>query len=367
MTTLIIGAGTAGLACAATLKGRGVDTTLVEKADGVGAAWRGHYDRLHLHTAKEHSGLPGLPMPVDYPRYPSRDQVVDYLEGYARHHGIEPRFGIEVTGLRPTDDGWRAQTSSGEELEAERVVVASGLNRAPHIPAWPGRDDFEGQVLHSGEYKTGAPFAGQKVLVVGFGNSGGEIAIDLVESGAERVALAVRGEVNVLPKEVLGQPILAIGIPTSFLPPRIKDALTWPLVRLTVGDITQYGLRKAPYGPSQQIAKDGRIPLIDIGTMALIKSGDVAVRPGIERFTAEGVEFTGGDTEAFDVVVLATGWEARVDRFLDVDDLDERGCPRVSGAEMLPGLFVCGFYTSPNGMIREACIEAERIAALIAG
>ncbi len=363
---LVIGAGSAGLASAACLRRRGVDAVVLEQSDAVGPAWRRHYDRLHLHTAKGSSGLPGFPMPADYPRYASRDQVVAYLEAYAAHHGIEPRFGARV--VRAARDGtqWLVETADGEAWRTPHLVVASGYTRVPQVPSLPGRELFEGQTLHSSEYHNGKPWRGKHVLVVGFGNSGGEIAIDLTECGAT-AALSVRSAVNVLPKEILGIPILSWGIAMSALPSRMADALAAPLQRIFAGDITKVGLRKLSYGPQVQIAEHGRIPLIDIGTMALLKSGAVEVHPGLDRFDERGMVFDDGTRADFDAVVFATGYRPKLADFLDAPDgvLDEGGTPHRSGPNAAPGLHFCGMRVSPTGMLREAGIEARAIAEAV--
>src|SRR4051794_24305550 len=139
----VIGAGPGGLAAAAMLRRRGVDVVVVERADSVGASWRGHYDRLHLHTVRWLSHLPGFRIPRAHGRWVSRDGVVDYLEGYARHHRLEIRFGTEVERLERAGDNrraaWRVVTAEGEHLEVEHVVVATGYNHTPFIPDFPGK------------------------------------------------------------------------------------------------------------------------------------------------------------------------------------------------------------------------------------
>jgi cation diffusion facilitator CzcD-associated flavoprotein CzcO len=222
-------------------------------------------------------------------------------------------------------------------------------------------------VLHSSHYRDGEPYRGQNVLVVGFGNSGGEIAIDLWEHGA-RPSLAVRGPVNVIPRELFGIPILSIGILQRRLPPGLADALNRPLLALAVGDLTRYGLRPLPQGPLSQIHAQARIPLIDVGTLQLIKAGHIAVRPGLGEFTQHGVVYSDGSSGQFDAVILATGYRPRVNEFLEgaAAVLDEHGTPRSSGARgPLPGLYFCGYYVSPTGMLREIGLEARRISAAI--
>jgi indole-3-pyruvate monooxygenase len=367
--TLIIGASAAGLATAAALQTAGRPFEILEGSDAVGVAWRGHYDRLHLHTPKSASALPGLPMPRDWPRYPAREQVIEYLERYRAHHRLEPHFEQPVSRLEREDGGWLAITPD-KEWRAQNVVVATGANRQPVRPQWPGQESFQGDVLHSSQYRNGTGWRGRPVLVVGFGNSACEQAIDLVESGAI-AHQSVRSPVNVVPRDVMGLvPVLQLGIVMQHLPPAVADALAWPMIRTTVGDVRKVGLRKLPYGPNTQIARDHHIPLLDIGTMKHIRAGRIVVHPGIERFTADGVVFTDGTALAVDAVVLGTGYRPGLADFLvDADQVcDEQGLPRVSGrATALPGLYFCGQYIAPAGMLREIGIEARRIAAGIAG
>ncbi|MDQ3910587.1 MAG: NAD(P)/FAD-dependent oxidoreductase [Actinomycetota bacterium] len=364
--TVIVGAGPAGLAVAGCLRRAGIPLVILEREDRVGASWHRHYDRLHLHTDKAHSALPYLPLPKDYPRYPSRDQLVAYLESYAGHFGLEPRFGQEVLAARLRDGRW--QTWTRDTLYLSRfLVMATGHNARAHLPKWPGQEAFSGEVVHSSVYKNGAPYRGKRVLVVGFGNSGGEIAVDLFEHGA-MPALSVRGPVNVIPRDVLGLPILAIAIPLEKLPTRLADALAAPVVRLAFGNLGRVGLQRAAEGPFGEIERRGRIPLIDVGTIGLIKKGAIDVRPGVERFDGQDVVFVDGTRDRYDAVVLATGYRPTVDALLERAPLltDEHGSPCRSGREAAQGLYFCGFHVSPTGMLREIAMEAKRIATDIA-
>jgi cation diffusion facilitator CzcD-associated flavoprotein CzcO len=363
--TIIVGASAAGLATAASLRAAGKEYRLFDKAPHVGAAWRGHYQRLHLHTTKGLSGLPGFPMPSDFPRYPSREQMIAYLEEYARKLELRPELSVAVKRIRRGTDGWQVETET-ERLTARNVVIATGNTRVPYQPAWPGQESFQGPVLHSSTYVNGLPFRGQRVLVIGFGNSGGEIAIDLHENEA-KAELSVRSAVNVIPRDLFGLPILAVGLAMDLFPPRIADALSAPLLRLSVGNIEKLGFRKLPYGPAVQINRHGKIPLLDIGTMKLIRDGHLKLRPGVERFTRTGVVFSDDAAADFDAVVLATGFRPLVQEFLDCAEvLDEDGTPRTSGREAAPGLYFCGFHVSPTGMLREIAKEAKAIARAIA-
>lgn len=400
--TIIIGAGPAGLAVAACLAKKGVDYIILEKTNEIAPAWKSHYDRLHLHTAKEYSALPYYPFPKLFARYPARQQVVRYLEDYADHFDIRPKFNHTVTDITCQQEGkkhiWQvtAQVNpkhdnkvfednpakqdkamqdmsnpqkSEEKLHqytAQNLVIATGYNRVPQRPTWPGLDGFTGTILHSHEYKNGEPFKDKKVMVVGFGNSGAEISLDLWEHGAKPIQ-SVRSAVNVLPREVLGQPTLAMGIWQQHLPPKLIDAINTTTSKVLMGDLSKYGLKQLDKGPMQTLKEKAQVPMLDVGTIALIKQGEITVYPGIERFEGNEVIFTDGRRDVIDAMVLATGYRPCVDAFLSEQAvLNEQGTPKSSGEESkLSGLYFCGFYISPAGMFREMAKEAKQIAKSI--
>lgn len=361
--TLIVGAGPAGLAVGAVLRRANVPFVILERAAHVGESWRRHYDRLHLHTPKRFSSLPYRAFPGAYPRYPSRQQVVDYLDDYARSFDIEPEFGREVQRcVRGEDGSWETSANAGT-YRSRRVVIATSYNHVPDLPRWPGQETFTGPVIHSSEYKNGEAFGGRRVLVVGFGNSGAEIALDLAEHGA-RCTIAVRGKVNVVPRQVLGVPITMFALASRPLPPRVADRMNRLTVRLTIGNLAPTGLVKSDVGPLQTIAERRRIPVIDVGTMARIRRGDIVVRKGVESFAGHEVRFANGARELFDAVVLATGFTTGLAAMLPdhLSALDEHECPRVSGGESaVPGLYFCGYDLTSTGMLRQIGIEAKAI------
>ena len=360
-STIIVGAGPAGLAVGACLARAGVSFTILERGRAVGDSWRAHYDRLHLHTNKGSSALPLRPFPRDYPRYPSRDQVVAYLESYARAFRLEPRFGEEVVAARRRDDRWEVETPTGR-YAASHLVVATGFNHEPVVPRWPGQQAYRGRIIHSSDYRNGTAYRGKRVLVVGIGNSGAEIALDLYEHGAQ-ATIAVRGPVNVIRRDILGVPIVVTAKVTGKLPPRIADAVSTALQRVVIGNLEPFGLRRPSYGPLTQIARTGRIPLIDVGTIAAIKAGRIAVRPGIDRFTDVGVVFTDGREEPYDAVVLATGYRPGLASFLKLDDpLDEHGNPPGDARPLPAGLYFCGFKVVAAGMLSQIGRDAKWIA-----
>ena len=245
---VVIGAGPAGLATAQQLQAVGLKPIIFDKADTVGAVWRRHYDRLHLHTPRSLSGLPGLPMPAAYGRYPSRGQLVEYLESYAQKFDLKPNFGIEVRTVRRAGEVWRVEAGE-RSIDAPTVVIATGWADFPNTPQWPGMEAFEGPTLHSSLYRNAAPFVGQRVLVVGFGNSGAEIALDLCESGAA-ATLAVRSPIRVLPRDLFGVPILGFAVAQRFLPARIADAINAPILRLAIGRARTARLQGRRQGPA---------------------------------------------------------------------------------------------------------------------
>ena len=362
-SAIIVGAGPAGLAVASCLAHANVPFTVLEQKQGVAASWHDHYDRLHLHTNKGTSALPYMPFPRGYPRYPSRDQVIEYVETYARTFGIEPRFNEEVLAARRRDGRWEVRTRTAT-YAAPHLVIATGLNREPVVPQWPGQESYRGRIVHSRDYRNGRDFSGHRVLVVGIGNSGAEIAIDLHEHAA-RPTIAVRGPVNVLPRDILGIPIVVTAMAAGMLPPPIADAFNAPLLRLLLGNLRPLGLQPPPYGSLTQIARTGRIPMIDVGAIDLIRRGVIAIRPGIERFVEDGVVFTDGRHEAFHAVVLATGFRARVDTFLEAEGLvDEHGNPR-RNAPLPEGLHFCGFNVVASGLLNQIGRDAKSIAAQI--
>ena len=367
--TIVVGAGPAGLAVAATLAARGRRALVLEQAAVVGASWRSHYERLHLHTVKALSALPGMPFPDHAPRYVPRQGVVDYLDAYAKRAAIAPRFGEEVTAIVRDGAGWRTETRAGHAFRSRFVVVATGANRVANVVAIEGQQDFRGSVVHSREYRNAAPFAGQRVLVVGMGNTGAEIALDLAEHGVAAV-LSVRSPVNVVLRDVLGRPTQQTSIVLGRLPRRLGDALASFFAKVTVRDLERLALRRSPISPLRALREHGRTPVIDVGTLARIRAGEIAVRPGIRGLVADGAEFVDGGSERFDAVVLATGYRAGVEALFPgiALALDENGLPREEiGQGALAGVFLVGFDTrQPGGLLRTIAAQAGAVAERIA-
>ncbi|MBX9394995.1 NAD(P)/FAD-dependent oxidoreductase [Streptomyces sp. TRM72054] len=367
----VIGAGPGGLAAAYALRARGIRAVVLEKSDRVGASWRRHYDRLHLHTTRRLSALPGLAMPRRFGRWVSRDDVVRYLEKYAEHHELEIVTGVEVSRVEraPDGTGWLLHATGGRRLTGGAVVVATGYNHTPRIPDWPGRDTYTGAFLHASAYRNPAPYAGRDVLVVGVGNTGAEIAVDLVEGGASRVRLSVRTAPHIVRRSTAGWPAQYSGILVRRLPVGLVDRLARPLARLSLPDLTEYGLPRPDTGLYSRVT-EGAVPVQDVGLIDAVRKGRVEVVAAVDGFDGDKVVLADGDRIGPDAVIAATGYVRALEPLVGhLDVLDDRGRPVVHGTRApknAPDLYFTGFTNPISGMLRELALDAEKIARAVA-
>ncbi|MFF4011030.1 flavin-containing monooxygenase [Streptomyces sp. NPDC001717] len=387
----VIGGGPGGLAAAAALRARGVRAVVVEKSDEVGASWRRHYERLHLHTTRRLSALPGLAMPRRFGRWVSRDDVVRYLEKYAEFHELEVVTGVEVTRIEraadadgntdtgtgtgtgtPADgdhDGFTLHATGGRVLAASAVVVATGFNHTPALPDWPGRDAYTGELVHAADYRNAEPYAGRDVLVVGVGNTGAEIAVDLVEGGAARVRLAVRTAPHIVRRSTAGWPAQRTGILVRRLPVRLVDRLGRLVAKASVPDLSAYGLPRPDTGLYSRV-KEGAIPVQDVGLIDAVRAGRVEPVAAVDSLDGDAVVLADGTRISPDAVIAATGYRRALEGLVGhLDVLDGRGRPLVHGARTparAPGLYFTGFSNPISGMFREMALDAERIAKAVA-
>ena len=367
---LVIGAGPAGLAAAGALRHYGIGATVLERSDAVASSWRGHYDRLHLHTVRWLSHLPGYKLPRSYGNWVAKDDLVQYLERYVEVHNLDVRTGVDVKRLERDGDGWIAHTDAGA-LWAPRVVVATGYNKHPFLPDWPGLESFTGDLIHSAHYKNPAPYAGKNVLIVGTGNSGAEICVDLIEGGAAHVQLSVRTPPTVLRRDQNGFPSQALGVVMRHVPARVMDRL-WPAVQRTaVGDLTKYGFPKSAPGAYSKFLRDDVVPILDVGLVDLVKAGKVEVVAAVERFDGSDVVLADGTRTSPDAVIAGTGFRRGLEPLVGEFGVLEptKGRPVVHGAEThpnAPGVHFIGYTNPISGMLREIAIDARRIARAIA-
>lgn len=365
---LVLGAGPAGLATAAELLARAVPVTVLERGDRPGAAWTGRYDALRFNTSRRRSALPGAPFPRAYGQFPTRDQYVAYLQRYAADHGVPVETGVEVTRIRPDDDGgWRVSTSAGDR-RARHVVVATGALNRPKLPSWAVRSTFRGEVLHSSAYRSPAPFAGRTVVVAGAGTSGMEIAHQLVAGGAARVLLAVRTPPNILLRELHGVPG-DLPVPLLLhLPDPLVDRLLFALQRRTVGDLSAYGLPRPTEGAMAAIRARGVTPaIVDRVVLDEIRAGAIECVPAVVGLDGADVVLAGGRREPADAVIAATGYRTGLEELVGgLGVLDEHGMPRDgAGRELVPGLRFVGYVHRP-GLTGYVGKIARRVAREIA-
>lgn len=368
---VIVGAGPSGLATAACLKEKGVPSVILERSNCMASLWQlKTYDRLRLHLPKQFCELPLMGFPTGFPTYPSKQQFVDYLEAYARKFDIKPRFNETVSQAEydPTLGFWRVTSVGvkGKEMEyvCRWLVVATGENAEAMMPEMEGMGEFSGDIRHTSLYKSGEEFRGKRVLVVGCGNSGMEVCLDLCNHNA-RPSLVVRDTVHVLPQEMLGTSTFGLSMwLLKWFPLRLVDRFLLIVSWLMLGDTARFGLARPHLGPLQLNNLSGKTPVLDVGTLAKIKSGDIKVRPSIKSLKRHAVEFVNGTTENFDAIILATGYKSNVPSWLKEKVMfsEKDGYPRrpfPNGWKGEYGLYAVGF--TKRGLLGTS-MDAIRIA-----
>ncbi|KAL4572220.1 hypothetical protein LXL04_018990 [Taraxacum kok-saghyz] len=363
---VIIGAGPSGLAAAACLKNHGVPSMILEQTSCIASLWQlKTYDRLRLHLPKQFCQLPLMPFPQDFPTYPTKEQFLSYLESYAKNFDLKPVFNATVVSAE--FDGecrfWRVKTKATEYV-SQWLIVASGENADEVVPRFEGMDEFNGPIVHTSSYKSGDGFENKRVLVVGCGNSGMEVCLDLCNSHAFP-SLVVRDSLHVLPQEMFG--ISTFGLSMWLLkwfPVRIVDHLLLFISRCLLGDTSVLGLNRPKIGPLELKGISGKTPVLDVGTLAKIRSGDIKVYPAIKRLECNIVEFVDGRKENFDAIILATGYRSNVPTWLKDTNLfsNKDGFPKKKlqeGSKGERGLYAVGF--TKRGLLGSS-IDACRVA-----
>ncbi|KAI5395306.1 probable indole-3-pyruvate monooxygenase YUCCA8 [Lathyrus oleraceus] len=356
---IIVGAGPSGLATAACLKQQGVPFMILERSNCIASLWQNRtYDRLKLHLPKQFCQLPNFPFPQDFPEYPSKKQFINYLESYAKHFEINPQFDECVSSAKYNENTglWRVKTktktktvSNQNEIEyiCRWLVVATGENAERVVPDFEGLSEFNGEVIHACDYKSGEGFRGKKVLVVGCGNSGMELALDLCNHNASP-SIVLRSSVHVLPREMLGRSTFELAVMMmKWLPVWFVDKILLMLAWLVFGNIEKYGIKRPLEGPLELKNTKGKTPVLDIGTLEKIRSGNIKVVPGIKRFCDGFVELVNGEKNEVDAVVLATGYRSNVPFWLKEGEFfSKNGFPKSpfpNGWKGNVGLYAVGF------------------------
>jgi cation diffusion facilitator CzcD-associated flavoprotein CzcO len=342
---LIIGAGPAGLAMAGRMRQSGIGFDIIEKSEHVANRWHHHYDRLHLHTVKKFSSLPGLDFPDDFPTYVPRLKLIQYFETYAKNFNIRPEFGVEAISIAKNNSSqWSVQTNR-DLRQASKVVVATGANQKPHRPHWTGQETFRGEVIHSVDYRNPKPFAGKKALVVGMGNTGAEVALDLAENGIQ-TWISVRSPLNIVPRDLNGRPVQLTAMVLRKIPFGLGDWIGARVQDIYFGNLRKHGLKRSSLPPAVQLRKTGKTPVIDIGTIRAIKEGQIKVVGDIRQFSPGGVFIADGDHIDVDAVILATGYHSCLPDLIEgIDEfLDPLGYPLGPiGWDHHKGLYFLGF------------------------
>jgi len=340
------------------LRAHQIDAVLLERGHSLGEPWRARYDRLHLHTIRWLSDLPGYQIPADFGRWVARDDFVEYLEQYAAHHHLEPRFGVEATRIDRDNGRWLVRTCNGT-IPADVVVVASGYTRVPNLPQWPG--SFDGPIVHSVDYRNPKPYRGKDVLVVGAGNSGTEIALDLTEGEAGRVRIAIRTPPNILRRDLRGFPIQLVGIAAQRMPPRLLDPMFGVLRRATIPDLSAHGLPR-PSAPFSQFQSTATVPVIDVGFIDAVRNGSIEVVPGVTALDGRAVVLADGTRVYPDAVLAATGYRPSLEPLVGhVTPIGPHGIPSPQ-----PGLHFLGIVIPLPGLLYRVGKDAQRLAREIA-
>ncbi len=360
---IIVGAGASGLATGACLKMRGIQSLILEAGEAPGTTWRSLYDRLHLHTVKRLSGLPGYPMPRRMARYPSRTEVAEYLATYAKRFDLRIETSCPVTSARREGDRWIVTTPQGER-SARVLVSATGIFHNPAQVTYPGQEEYGGAIVNASTYRNADPFAGQRVLVVGSGNTGAEIAVDLAEHGIE-TTVSIRAGTNVVPRDLLGLPIQVWAHVLDSLPATLQRVVGPAMLRRSATRQLKAGVPRSAAAAGQS----DRVPVIGLAFLEEVKRGRITIHGAIEQFTPSGVRFADGDEAAYDSVILATGYRPALDYLASAVPLDATGRPRVDGVRALdaPDLYFIALRQSIRGTLfiisREAPEAARQIAA----
>ena len=295
---LVIGGGQAGLAAGYHLRHTGLSFAILEGTPEVGGSWSHYYDSLRLFSPIGRSSLPGLAFPGPRDHYPARDEVVAYLQHYANHFQLPIITGAMVERVERTAHGFRVITASGTVYQARAVIAASGAFHRPHLPELASQDDFSGEVLHAAAYRNTTPFQGQRVVVVGAGNSAIQIGIELAR--VAHVTLATREPIRFRPQKIFG-----------------RDVHHWAWL---------FGLDRRPLGAlTTRAAATG---VLDSGVyQAAIAAGHPERRPMFTRFTSTGVVWADGSEEVVDTVIYATGYRPNLDYLANLGALDASGQP----------------------------------------
>lgn len=327
----IIGAGPGGIAAGAALKAAGMPFDIIDKGRQVGGMW--DYDRpdtplyrnAHFISSKTLSGFEDYPMPDAYPDYPSHELILQYIQDYARHHGLAelPEFERELTRVIPVEGGWEITLDQKEVRTYAGLIIANGRTWYPRMPEYPGT--FTGETMHAFDYREPDRLRGKRVLVVGAGNSGCDIACDAAQY-ADQAWISMRRGYYFIPKYVMGKPSDVFADTGPTLPSWLeKPVFQFLLNKIVVGDLRQYGLPR----PDHKIFETH--PILNAHILHYLGHGDIAAKPDIALLDGKEVGFKDGTRETVDLIIYATGYRQAFPYFRAEDlPVNEWGIPDMS-------------------------------------
>ena len=350
----IIGAGAGGLSMARALKRRDIAYDHFERHSDVGGVWDQNnpgsamYDSAHMISSKTMSGFLGFPMPDDYPDYPGHKRVLAYLRSFADACGLKKQiqFSTEIISATKNEGGWDVKLGDGSKHHYDAVIAATGLAWHPRMPDYPGK--FDGEIIHSSKFRNGDIFRGKRVMIIGAGNSGVDIAAEAARS-ADAAFLSMRRAYHFIPKHVFGMPADVFAVTGSLFPMFMQQWSLALVLRLINGDVTRHGLQKPDHLPLNSH------PIVNSQAMHHMAHGDLVPKVDVERFDGKEVVFKDGSREDVDLIVMATGYQHKipfvdenvVDPSLDHPDLFMRTILRSD-----PSLASIGFIEINGGVYR---------------
>jgi cation diffusion facilitator CzcD-associated flavoprotein CzcO len=366
---VIIGAGVSGLALAWRLERLGIRPLVLDGAARIAETWRRRHEQLRLNTHRHFSQLPGRHPLRDAGVFASRDAVVRYLETYAGGLRCPIRFGISVSRIDRQGHGWRLRTTDGDVL-ARHVVVATGRERVPVVPRWPGVESFTGRVIHAADFGDVHAYRDRSILVVGGGNSGVDVLNHLVRIKTRELWLSVRTGTSIVPTRFLGIPVQRLSGIMNWLPTRLVDRSLNMTERLAFGDLRRFGLPHRSAGAATRLENEGVAPAIDNGFVEALKNGQVIALPAVARLERDKVVLADLREVRPDIVIAATGYSPGLEGMVGhLDVLDEKGIPRMNGTVAEPNLFGLWFlgmkprlYGNFHAAVRDSRTLSKRIA-----
>lgn len=377
----IIGGGPAGLATARALTQMNIPFTIFEKHSDVGGIWDRQnpgspmYRSAHFISSKTMSGHEGFPMPDDYPDYPSNRQILGYIRDFADQYQLRNhiRFNTQVENVDKTDNGWQVSFKAAGNDDAEPqqqnfrwLVCANGTNWNANRPTFTGEENFNGKIMHAVDYHDSDQLKGKKVLVVGAGNSGVDIACDAAFN-ADEAFISMRRGYHFLPKHIFGEPVDVFGSKSAWLPMWVQQRTFGLLLRLVNGDLTRLGLQK----PDHRVLSSH--PIVNGQLLHYLQHGDISARGDIETLDANGVRFRDGKRADVDLIILATGYNWKIpylnDAIFDWKNNRPQTFMKIFNRQQ-PDVFINGFVETNGGayklfdemaLLIAHSIEAQRI------